>query len=412
MGLMLRVAKPIGLLACVRSGDHVLHIPDVERRRRLARRHGLVAPVDSVPAVADALVGLHSSDPASVYLSVWARMDGIKVEDIESVLYDTAELVRMWAMRRTMFVVPPELGQIMYRAATCDVVTSEWRKLRKWVVANHDFRDPDAWLEQISGGAIDYLSSVGRSTTRDLKEKVDGLDTSLVVQQGTRAPVTMSMASRLLMLLAMDGRVAKGRPAGTWRSSQYEWLSLDEWSGDWFTDGAHDDPEAELVTRWLRSYGPGAFEDVRWWTGWTVAKTRRALSATGAIQVELEEGTGFVLEDDLDPSSDPGDWVALLPGLDPSVMGWKQRDWFLSDLAGRLFDRNGNAGPTVWANGEVVGGWAQRPDGTVAVGLLRDVPTATRRAIDREAQRLADWIGPVGLRFRFPSPYEKELRTS
>lgn len=339
-------------------------------------------------------------------------MDGIKIEDIESALYDTGELVRMWAMRRTMFVVPPELGQVMYPAATRDVVTSEWRKLRQWVVANHDFPDPDAWMEQVAAGAIEFLSTIGRSTTRELKAQVDGLDTALVVQQGTRAPVTMSMASRLLMLLAMDGRVAKGRPAGTWRSSQYEWLSLGEWPGDWFANGTHDDPEAELLARWLSAYGPGTFQDLKWWTGWTVAKTRRALSATGAVEVELDDGTGFILGDDLNATPDPGDWVALLPGLDPSVMGWKQRDWFLGDLAGRLFDRNGNAGPTVWANGEIVGGWAQRPDGTIAVGLLKDVPTAGKKAIDRRAERLAEWIGPVGLRFRFPSPYEKELRDS
>lgn len=390
----------------------MLHLPDDERRRRLAYRHGLAAPLDSIPAVADALVGLHSSDPASVYLSLWARMAGIEIEDIEASLYDRAELVRMWAMRRTMFVVPPELGQIMYRAATRDVVASEWRKLRKWVAANHDFFDPDAWMEQVALGAIGHLSEVGRASTREMKEEVDGLDTALVVQQGNQAEVTMSMASRLLMILAMDGRVAKGRPAGSWRSSQYEWLPQESWGGEWFTGGVHEDPEAELLIRWLRAYGPGTFQDLKWWTGWTVTKTRRALAATGAVEVELDDGTGFALDDDLDVTTDPGDWVALLPGLDPSVMGWKQRDWFLGDLASRLFDRNGNAGPTVWANGEIVGGWAQRPDGSVAVGLLKNVPTAARKAIDREAERLAAWIGPVGLRFRFPSPYEKELRDS
>jgi hypothetical protein len=70
----------------------------------------------------------------------------------------------------------------------------------------------------------------------------------------------------------------------------------------------------------------------------------------------------------------PDDWVALLPALDPTVMGWKERDWYLGGHAGDLFDRNGNAGPTVLHNGKVVGGWAQRPDGEVVYELQEKAP--------------------------------------
>ena len=129
------------------------------------------------------------------------------------------------------------------------------------------------------------------------------------------------------------------------------------------------------MSRWLASYGPGTFEDIKWWTGWTASKTSRALELVGAQEVALDGGIGFVLPTDTEQLPDPGPWVALLPGLDPSVMGWKGRDWILGDLAGRLFDRNGNAGPTAWVDGEIVGGWAQRPDGSIAVGVLRDPGT-------------------------------------
>ena len=86
--------------------------------------------------------------------------------------------------------------------------------------------------------------------------------------------------------------------------------------------------------------------------------------------------------------TDDEPWVALLPSLDSTAMGWKQREWYLGEWAafgGPLFDTNGNVGPTVWANGEVVGGWAQRRDGRVVHELLRPVDPATRRAIDDAA---------------------------
>ena len=394
------------------EAGHVLRISSAERRNRLAIRHGLAAPLGTVAEVADALVGLHGSDPATVFLSLRARIDGVTIEDIESALYDRAELWRIWAMRRTMFMVPPDLASIMYAAATRDVVANERRKLLKMLRANHVATDADGWLEQVARASVEYLEEVGTATTSQMKKDVDGLDTKLTVQQGNGPEVTMSVASRLLMLLAMDGRVAKGRPAGTWRSSQYEWLSLEAWAGEPLSDMPTTEAEAQLVSCWLAAYGPGSFEDIKWWTGWTVAKTRRALELVGALEVALECGGGFVLPNDTGPAPDPEPWVALLPGLDPSLMGWKERGWILGDLAGRLFDRNGNAGPTAWADGEIVGGWAQRPDGSIAVGILRDPGTEAVTSLLLEAERLADWMGPVNLRSRFPSPYEKELRDS
>ena len=66
-------------------------------------------------------------------------------------------------------------------------------------------------------------------------------------------------------------------------------------------------------------------------------------------------------------------WVALLPALDPTTMGWQARDWYLGSHKAQLFDRNGNAGPTIWLDGRIVGGWAIRDAGEVVTGLLEDV---------------------------------------
>jgi hypothetical protein len=74
-----------------------------------------------------------------------------------------------------------------------------------------------------------------------------------------------------------------------------------------------------------------------------------------------------------------------------------------------LFDRNGNAGPTIWLDGRVVGGWAQRRDGTVVTRLLEDVGRTTARAIDAAASDLATWFGDVRVTTRFSNPLEKEL---
>ncbi len=106
----------------------------------------------------------------------------------------------------------------------------------------------------------------------------------------------------------------------------------------------------------------------------------------------------------------PPEWVALLPTLDPTVMGWKERSWYLGDHQEHLFDRNGNAGPTVWADGRVVGGWAQRPDGTIAVELLEPLLSSVQGKISAEAaERLQEWLAGTVITSRFRTPLEKRL---
>ena len=130
--------------------------------------------------------------------------------------------------------------------------------------------------------------------------------------------------------------------------------------------------------------------------------------------MSLDDGvTGYVAADDADPVAEPVEpWAALLPGLDPTAMGWQDRDWFLApSMRDALFDRSGNVGPTVWWDGRVVGGWAQRPDGEIVWRVLDSdgVGQEALAAITAEASRLHSWVGPARITPRFRTPLEREL---
>jgi hypothetical protein len=213
----------------------------------------------------------------------------------------------------------------------------------------------------------------------------------------------------VLNVLAAQGRIVRGRPRGSWISSQYRWSLTERWLPGGLPELPLERAQADLARAWLGSFGPATVADLKWWTGWTVAATRRALAAVGAVEVDLGGAAGLVLPGDEEPGADPGPWVALLPALDPTTMGWKERAWYLGEHGPALFDRNGNAGPTVWAGGRVVGGWAQRKDGEIAVRLLEDVGAEATAAIDAEAARLGTWYGDVRTTPRFRTPLEREL---
>jgi hypothetical protein len=100
----------------------------------------------------------------------------------------------------------------------------------------------------------------------------------------------------------------------------------------------------------------------------------------------------------------------LLPALDPAPMGWQERTWYLGAHRAACFDRSGNIGPTVWSDGRIVGGWAQRKDsGEVVVRLLEDIGAEAEAAVHAEAQRLRAWVGDARVTPRFRTPLEREL---
>jgi hypothetical protein len=90
-------------------------------------------------------------------------------------------------------------------------------------------------------------------------------------------------------------------------------------------------------------------------------------------------------------------------------MGWQARDWYLGGHKAALFDTSGNAGPTIWADGRIVGGWAIRPDGEVVTKLLEDVGREASQAVDAEAGRLTSWLQEARVVPRFPTPLYREL---
>ncbi|MFE1443177.1 winged helix DNA-binding domain-containing protein [Streptomyces sp. NPDC058739] len=386
------------------------YVDGAERRARLGVRHRLAggARAAGPEEVTGSLVALHGTDPATVYLSVGARLaePAGTVASTERALYEERSLVRMHGMRRTVFVFPAELTAVVHASTGMAVAARERAKLVK-DMATAGAPDAD-WLADVERATLAALERRGQATAAELSGDEPRLREQFVYAAGKSYEGVHTVSSRLLTVLGTEGKVVRGRPLGSWTSGQFRWApapphpELDEAAA-----------QAALLERWLRCCGPATEADLKWWTGWKVTDVRRALAAAGAEEVTVDEGTGFVAPGGGEPPAGPaGPWAALLPALDPTAMAWQQRDWYLApELRPALFDRSGNVGPTVWWNGRVVGGWAQRADGEIVWRLLGsgDVGREAGAAIAAEAERLAGWVGATRLTPRFRTPLEREL---
>ncbi|ARZ68397.1 hypothetical protein SMD11_2749 [Streptomyces albireticuli] len=384
------------------------HVSDDQRRARLARRH-LLSPghrAASVEEVADALVGLHATDAATVYLSACARLAEPSSAEVERALYEDVTLVKLLSMRRTLFAVSSGLAPYVSSSTARAIAVRERAQFVRFLQQSTDGVWDERRLARTEREVLDALAARGQATTAELAKDVPALRETIAVSVGKPYESRQSVGSRLLRLLASDGHVRRGRPRGSWTSSLYPWAPVPR-----IPEMDVREAKAELARRWLGSFGPATEADLKWWTGWTLGDTRRALADVGAVGVELAGGAaGHALPDDLDdvPPAEP--WAALLPGLDPTPMGWRGRDWYLSpDLVPALFDRAGNVGPTVWWDGRVVGGWAQRANGQIVWRPLVDVGREAATAINAEAARLTGWMGDVRVTPRFRTPLEREL---
>jgi hypothetical protein len=382
-------------------------IDTTERRARLVVRHRLAPAVRAADPVeaAESVVALHSTDAATVFLSTWARTDGFEPVHLERALYDERSLVRMLGMRRTLWVVTDELAPVVDAACTRAVAARERARLEQLVARGDVGDDPSGWIDRVTAAALDALAERGEAFTADLTRDDPLLATKVRLGAGTRWEAEVSAASRILPLLAAEGRVVRGRPRGGWTHGQYRWAPAPARGGGPDTSTA----QTELLRRWLGAFGPATETDIRWWTGWTAREARGALAAVPHAAVDLDGAAGFVLADDVHPVTPSEPAAALLPTLDPTTMGWKQRDWYLGPHADVLFDRNGNAGPTVWWDGRVVGGWSQRKDGEIAFRLLEEVGADGVRAVEAEVGRLASWLGDVRLAPGFLPPFQRAL---
>src|SRR3954469_22936680 len=141
-----------------------------ERRARLGRRHFLAAPAESVDGVVADLVGLHATDPATPYLSLFARVAGFSVADLDSELYQSRTLIKHLAMRRTLWTVRSVDLPLIQSGASDRVADNERRRLIADALKAEITDDGDRWLDAACAAVLRHLAGQGEASAKELRE--------------------------------------------------------------------------------------------------------------------------------------------------------------------------------------------------------------------------------------------------
>jgi hypothetical protein len=380
-----------------------------ERRARIARRHRL-APGYRAGNVVDAarsMCCLHATDPSTVYISAWMRVEVMTQIDMDRALYVDRSLVKHLAMRRTLFVFPREALGYVQAGVSNRVAEGERRRLIREVEKAGLHRNGARWLSDASDQVMDALAGGREATSSELRAEIPLLEGSITYGEGKSWGGQIPVGPRVLTTLSAAGQIVRATNAGAWVVSRPRWAAMKSWLGEEIAPHSETDGFARLVEGWLRTFGPGTVADLKWWLGSTVGAVRSALAHIHAVEVELDGDTGYLLPDDTEPADPVDPCPALLPPLDPTTMAWFERDWYLGSYKAMIFDSTGNAGPTAWWDGRIVGGWRQTQAGEVVLQMLEDVGSEGLRALEQEAARLTEWLAGTRAVPRFPSPLSK-----
>jgi hypothetical protein len=374
----------------------------------MARRHALAPQHRAADAQAAtrAMTVLHATEPATPYLSLFARIDSFSRADLDNALFESKSLVKQLAMRRTLFVFPRDLLSAAVSSPSARVAGQEYGRLVKDLERSRVTDDGASWLAAAREAVLRRLAGGAELSATELREGLAELAGQVSWYEHKSYGAVLHVAPRVLTWLSATGELVRGRNAGHWRISRPLWARMDDWLGAPVSRCEASKGYAELVGRYLRTFGPVTERDLVWWFGATKGAVRQALLDLKAVQVRLERAqTGWVVPDDVDPEPPVEPWAALLPALDSTTMGWKDRDFYIDpDFAPAVFDWAGNVGTTAWWDGQIVGAYLQDDAGKIELIVPRDPGPAGRAALQAEAGRLGDWLDGEKVPALYKSP--------
>jgi len=348
-----------------------------------AHRHHLDqrAPRRDALEVASRLCGLHAQLMSSAELTLWARVEGLEPDAVAQALWQDRTLVKTWAMRGTLHLLP-SADYPLWQAA---LATYDSYRKPAWSKAfGVSQSDLDVLIEtvgaQLDGRELtreELAVAVGEATSEDLAEKV------------------RESWGAMLKPAAFQGRLVFAPNAG--RNVRFTAPSQGPAEGS-------RDALREAARSYVALNGPVAREDLaRWWRGYSPGQAEKLIAELGEAveEVEVEGSAAFMLagHGDLAAALEPPKSVRLLPAFDQYVVAASGHAHELlpegTDRA-RVYRPQGWLTPVLSMDGLIRGLWRHERKGrrlVVKVEPLAKLPKWVRAGVEQEAELLAGFLG-------------------
>jgi hypothetical protein len=324
--------------------------------------------------------GLHATDSVTPYLSLFARSRNFVKESLDEELYIKKNLGKIRCMRSTLYILARDMIPVAY-AATNRIVEKNSRKYAEFRGVSSE------QYEELSGAILQLVK--GRE---------------LSVFEVKKALQTHADVPAVLNLMCDQGLLVRGRREKGWRDKNHKYSIFREYFPDLELTKYHESEATTLLLlQYLKSFGPVTENDIAWWTGLTKTRIRQALSdlkqQISRLEIAALSGDFIALSSDLDALAElfhgKKRTINLLPTLDPYLMGYRDRERYLDPSKyDFVFDRSGNAAPTIMLDGRVIGIWdfEQDAEPTIKIHLFEKESGDVLKEIHLKARRIGGFI--------------------
>jgi hypothetical protein len=329
------------------------------------------------------LCGVHAQVMSCAELALAVRVDGLQVDEVRAALWDRRQLVKTWAMRGTLHLLPSD--ELSLWSGALRTRSYLWRQ--------------SSWLRYFDGGLEELeaiIAMIGKAVDGQALTREE-IGIAVGKQAGPHAREYLASGwGSLLKPVAMEG----GLVFGPNRGRNVVFVSPRDWVGP-FEALESETAMREVIRRWLRVYGPGSHHDLALWWGTAAGRARKALEGLGdeLIEVEVDGRRAFALAADAGEleTAMPDGPARLLPGFDPYVVGFQPRDRLVEhELLPRVSRTAGWISPVVLVGGRAVGVWEhrlRRGAMEIVIDPFAKLAAARRRELEAEGARLATALG-------------------
>jgi Winged helix DNA-binding domain len=350
---------------------------------RLSRHHlDKRVPKGQIEKVVSDLCGVQAQVLSYAALAIWARVEGITLQDVQDALWRHRSLVKTWCMRGTLHLLAAHDMPVYVAAMKLNLVIKK------------DWLTPEIGVEERKR----IVRAISEALDRQVLTR-ERLADEVAKSLGLSASVRKHMLSgwgNLLHPAAEQGYLCFGPSEG----SKVTFVRPDQWIGRW------DEPSGleawkMLLRRFFSTYGPADHHDVGHWWGLRPDRAKMLMRyiADELEEVEFEGQKRWVRTRDLEQIVDIEKVrsVKLLPSWDCYVMFYHPRELFVSqNYRARVFRKlEGNA-PVLLIDGVAGGVWEQRRTSGVTemrVQPFRPLTQVQKQHVREEATSLGEFIG-------------------
>lgn len=328
--------------------------------------------------------GLHAQLMSSAELALWARVQAVTSDDVQNALWRDRTLVKTWAMRGTLHLLPAS-DFPTYAAALSAFKhfrRGSWLKYHGVTIAE---------LEAILDAVPATLNGVGMTREQ--------LADALAVRTNTPKlrDLLLSGWGMLLKPTAFQGSLCFGPNQG----QNVTFVQPRHWLGDW-TPLDSQQALQTIVRRYLTAYGPSTSDEFSRWWGLEPANVKKLFKSLGdeLVEVSVDGWKAWALASTLDTLNTlPAPrTIRLLPYFDPYTVAMSHQTHYLmaEEHKSRVYRAQGWIFPVVLADGKIVGIWDQKPKRAqtlVTIEPFAPFSTEIQQGVEAETQRLGTFLG-------------------